>query len=353
MAYRLDLQDRNTHISEESSNSMRMKEFWKFIWHIWVPNKIWAFTWRACRNFPTKENLFRRQVSQDNLCEVCGDYEETSGHLFWQCSRAKEVWTEAGFAQDKIMDRCPEFLDLLWYARNVKNWSDEDIRLMATTAWGIWSNRNKVRHGKSRKPASILAWWTKGYLENFLMANHNFRPYQEPVEAVWQLPKSPWYKINTVGPVFERRKEMGIWIIIWDHHSATTVTLSKKLQVPLGPLEVEAKAMEEAITFAWDMAHMGFKECIFKSDAQVMVNVVLRLSDPPSQIANNIIGSLSQLYRFCLVQFSHMPRSRNKVAHALAQYTRDISNFQSWIEETPSVIESLVSQDVLFLSSAE
>lgn len=114
------------------------------------------------------------------------------------------------------------------------------------------------------------------------MANHNIQPYQEPVEAVWQLLKPPWYKINIDGAVFERRKEMGIEIIIQDHHGATTVALSKKLQVPLGPLEVEAKAMEEAIAFAWDMAHMRIEECIFKSDAQVMVNAILWVSDPPS-----------------------------------------------------------------------
>ena len=158
------------------------------------------------------------------------------------------------------------------------------------------------------------------------------------MEVVWQLLKPPWYKINTDGAVFERRKETGVRIIIWDHHGAITAALSKKLLVPLGPLEVEARAMEEAIAFAWDMAHMGIKECIFKSDVQVMVNVVRRLSDPPSQIANNITGSLSQLYRFRLVQFNHVPRSGNKVAHALVQYARDISNFQSWIEETPSFI---------------
>ena len=31
---------------------------------------------------------------------------------------------------DKIMDGCPKFLDLLWYARNVKQWPEEDVGLM-------------------------------------------------------------------------------------------------------------------------------------------------------------------------------------------------------------------------------
>ena len=120
-AYSLALKERTGNDAEESSNSTRMKEFWKFIWRLNVPNKIRNFTWRACRNIlPTKANLFRRRIMADNTCEVCGSFEETTGHALWHCHRAKEVWKEAGMNTDKVMDNCPEFLDLLWYARNVK-----------------------------------------------------------------------------------------------------------------------------------------------------------------------------------------------------------------------------------------
>ena len=85
--------------------------------------------------------------------------------------------------KDKVMDRCPKFLDLLWYARNVKQWSEEDIGLMVITAWGIWTNRNEVRHGKSRMPAFVLARWTKEYLESYVVANHSTQLYKDLVEA--------------------------------------------------------------------------------------------------------------------------------------------------------------------------
>ena len=87
-----------------------------------------------------------------------------------------------GIDKDHIMDSCLEFLDLLWYGRNVKKWSEENLGLMVMTAWGIWTNLNEVRHGKSGKPATVLAWWTKNYLEEYLTANHDVRPYREPVE---------------------------------------------------------------------------------------------------------------------------------------------------------------------------
>ena len=39
--------------------------------------------------------------------------------------------------------------------------------------------------------------------------------------------------------------------------------LSKKLYFPLSPLEVEAKALEEAVDFAWDV---GIRDACFECD---------------------------------------------------------------------------------------
>ena len=41
--------------------------------------------------------------------------------------------------------------------------------------------------------------------------------------------------------------------------------LSKRLQLPLGPLEIETKAMEEGIQLAKDLS---FKEIIIEGDAK-------------------------------------------------------------------------------------
>ena len=98
--------------------------------------------------------------------------------------------------------------------------------------------------------------------------------------------------------------------------------MSKKLQAPLGPLEVEAKAMNEAIAFAWDM---GIHKAIFEGDSQVVLNALSGISASPIQIANNILGSLFEIYQFRSVQFQHVSCSRN----TLAQYARDIPNYIS------------------------
>ena len=284
----------------------------------------------------------------DKIMDGCPEFLDTTAHMLQHCHRAKEVWKEIGLDMDKIMDGYSEFLDLPWYARIVKQWPEEDVGLMVMTAWGIWTNRNEVRHGKSRKPASVLARWTKEYLENYVMANHSPRPYKESVEATWQPPKPPWYEANMDGAIFSQQKETGIGVVIKDHHGAVVAALSKKLKALLGAIEVEAKAMEEAVNFTWDI---GIRDCLFESDSLTVVNAMLHLTNPPSSIANIIAGSLSLPYKFRDVNFSHVVRSGNKAAHTLAQFARGVSDQNAWVEETPGCIEQLVSQDILFCLS--
>ena len=87
------------------------------------------------------------------------------------------------------------------------------------------------------------------------MANHSTRPYTEATEATWQPPKPPWFKANMDGAVFAQQQEVGVGLVIRDHFDAVVAAVSKKLKAPLGALKVEAKAMEEAVTFAWDMSY--------------------------------------------------------------------------------------------------
>ena len=72
-----------------SSDQSQQRWFWRKIWDLPLPHKVCHFTWQACRDIlPTKVNLMRRKVVNDQLCVECGLEDETTGHLFWTCSRA-------------------------------------------------------------------------------------------------------------------------------------------------------------------------------------------------------------------------------------------------------------------------
>ena len=76
-----------------SSDNSTLKCFWKKIWSIPVPHKIQHFSWRACRDaLPTKSNLLRRKVIQEDICESYREAPKTMGHVLRSCLKAKEIW---------------------------------------------------------------------------------------------------------------------------------------------------------------------------------------------------------------------------------------------------------------------
>ncbi|XP_022041236.1 uncharacterized protein LOC110943813 [Helianthus annuus] len=65
-----------------------------FEWNNWVPKKVGLVAWRAdMERLPTKQALAARNVQiQDKLCVFCGEYVETSEHIFVSCHFAQVTW---------------------------------------------------------------------------------------------------------------------------------------------------------------------------------------------------------------------------------------------------------------------
>ena len=138
-------------------------------------------------------------------------------------------------------------------------------------------------------------------------------------------------------------------VIIRDHGGLVAAALSKKVFCPLGPLEVEAKALEEAVDFAWDV---GIRDVHFECDSKMIVDAMLGASCPQASIYNIILGIGQKVQAFRSFQFSHVKRTGNRPAHILAQHAKNIDSYVTWIEENPDFIESALAQDVLLLSSS-
>ena len=73
--------------------------------------------------------------------------------------------------------------------------------------------------------------------------------------------------------------------------------------MPLGPLESEAKALEVAVMFAWDV---GVREVIFECDSTIVAEALKGLSGPPTAISNIIERIRHILQDFRQVHISHV-----------------------------------------------
>ncbi|KAL8475034.1 hypothetical protein ACS0TY_031453 [Phlomoides rotata] len=66
------------------------------IWNKLTPSKFSGLAWRILRcRLPTRSALKKRNILTDGddlSCDLCGSYEETVHHLFFECSFSYQVW---------------------------------------------------------------------------------------------------------------------------------------------------------------------------------------------------------------------------------------------------------------------
>lgn len=79
------------------------------------------------------------------------------------------------------------------------------------------------------------------------------------------------YKVNVDAAVFKEQRCCGIGVVIRNDKGQMMGALCKKIFLPWGALEVEAKAAKTSILLAWDL---GLKDIMVERDSQVMMNAL-------------------------------------------------------------------------------
>ena len=103
----------------------------------------------------------------------------------------------------------------------------------------------------------------------------------------WTPPREGWYKVNVDGAMFKGSGSCGIGIVIRNKKDLLMSVMSKKMDIALGALEVEAKAFEEGILLARDL---GLKDIVLEGDVKVVTDALAGSSSPLSSIQMIIEG---------------------------------------------------------------
>ena len=94
------------------------------------------------------------------------------------------------------------------------------------------------------------------------------------------------------GAVFSQSVQDGVGVVIRDHEGRVIAALSKQVQQPPGPLEIEANTMEVGVSFAWDV---GTREVILECDSRIVSVALLGLCTSPMIISNILVRVYHQL----------------------------------------------------------
>ena len=338
------IREMGKNIKEECSDDSEMKHLWKSIWKLKLPNKIRSFMWRACREaLATKANLKKRKITKDDLCSQCGKGAETSLHLFWFCDKAKEVWCNSKMALPFSLDHSWSFIDVMWQLVKHSSTSPGLMEKMMSLCWEIWKERNSVRNGSGKRESKVLVRNAASLVEEYNAANERVVFKNPEFSTKWHPPDSPRFKMNVDAAVFSDLRAMGAGMVIRDSQGQVLAAMCKRIPANLSALDAEAKSMEIAVHFVWEM---GFREVYFKTDSSNLKNILTGLSEAPASLEPITASILAQLDKFRFISFCHVKRDGNRPGHILAKFAKQVGDSVVWLEETPNLIENACSQDV-------
>ncbi|XP_022032064.1 uncharacterized protein LOC110933134 [Helianthus annuus] len=122
-----------------------------FVWNNWVPKKVGIVAWRADLNrLPTRAALLVRNVPvHDPMCVFCGNYEESSEHLFVSYHFAQSVWLNIaswGMIPPIIAFGINDLLSLheFEFSATLSNKRKALHAVVLVAFWCIWKLRNEV-----------------------------------------------------------------------------------------------------------------------------------------------------------------------------------------------------------------
>ena len=145
--------------------------------------------------------------------------------------------------------------------------------------------------------------------------------------------------------VFTKLKAMGIGVVIRGKEGKFKVALSKKIKLPLGPIEAKAMAVEVGVQFTKDV---GIRDVMVEGDSLIMQHALNELAPPPPLVDAVIVGIKVSCADFHHIAFTHMRRQGNNPTHLLAKYaTQGIDDSSIWIEESLSFIKQALIHDVM------
>lgn len=144
--------------------------------------------------------------------------------------------------------------------------------------------------------------------------------------------------------VFTDQGCIGVGVVIRNDREEVLGAMSKKIHIPFGAIEAEAKAMEEGILLAWDL---GLKNIIVEGDSLVVVQALNGITAPAISFQKVIEGITWCLKRFDTWKISHSRRSSNTVAHLMAKEANSILENVIWVEDTPPPIADQLLYDIM------
>ncbi|KAF5444907.1 hypothetical protein F2P56_033999 [Juglans regia] len=346
-AYLLATTLKGRHLGEGSKDG-GTSDWWKALWLLEVSGKVKLFIWKCLNNIlPTKDNLFRKQIVDNNLYPICIREVETSVHTIWVCPAAADVWGGENIAFSKWRRHYLDF-QLLWIEL-VNLFTKENLDLASILMYHLWARRNAfIFQNQFSQPGSVLAkaqselsLFREYNTVNKIRAEDNMR---NRLTATWKPPNQPFVKVNFDAAFNKTNGRMGMEIVIKDHAGNLHVSLTASMDNTNSVFQAEGEALYRAMDLCLEL---GLYHVIFEGDAKVVIDAVNFKKED-----NMWLGQLTEVLQQFLVRnltwiLNFVHRQANKVAHTAAQLAISNVNECFWLDDGPPEVKSMATEDLI------
>jgi hypothetical protein len=312
-----------------------------------LPNATKVFAWHACNNIlPTKDNLKRRKVVQEDICMFCLKEAETVGHILWECPSASNVWGLCGRGIQKLQGNMGSFMEVV--ETIMARCSREELEKVLILAKKIWARRNEVVHGGEFKHPNQILRETEELIVSLQeiteKCDGNEIPSRSGEQQRWECPPDGWCKLNWDVAIDAHTNSMVFGAIIRNHIGRVCAAKCKRIQKVQEPVMGEAMAAMAAAEFC---NSSGVQDVILEGDSLQVIQALQEANSSWRKYGHFIDGIKALLGPSRRWRFHHVKRMANKAADGLAKEGLQKIEEQTWIDESPKCITTIVSSELL------
>ena len=122
---------------------------WKKIWSLKVQGEVKNLLWRACiTSIPSKQNLLRRKVILEDVCDHCHRSSEDTLHALWSSPCLSPIWDSDSMWNIRSSTSFSRFGDLVAFVIE----RGKNIDLFVVLVWTIWYRRNLLHASDKSSP---------------------------------------------------------------------------------------------------------------------------------------------------------------------------------------------------------
>lgn len=172
-----------------------------------LSQKLKGFIWLVKHGkLLTNKMRVRRKFIVDAFCQICNYAKEDITHLFWDCPKAKRVWSfflpDSEIMQDLNMNMLNWIEYNLRRRDRVSRWNTPWNILFTIIIWHIWRDINKECFEGNMKPAAAAAKLALAYAQEinatFINGKHIVM-HKETKQTHWNFLAAGFIKLNTGG----------------------------------------------------------------------------------------------------------------------------------------------------------